>query len=97
VLHACRTPVGRSRFFAHLPSRRLRGRDANFTVSIEQFELLSLRLGIGGLVLYMVYIMYRLAQESGAGRFGTLMIFLSLGLGIIGFALKSVIQLVVQV
>ena len=66
-------------------------------MSIEQFELLSLRLGIGGLVLYMVYIMYRLAQESGAGRFGTLMIFLSLGLGIIGFALKSVIQLVVQV
>lgn len=66
-------------------------------MSIEQFELLSLRLGIGGLVLYMVYIMYRLAQESGAGRFGTLMIFLSLGLGIIGFAVKSVIQLVVQV
>jgi hypothetical protein len=66
-------------------------------VSIEQFELLSLKLGIGGLVLYMVYIMYRLAQESGAGRFGTLMIFLSLGLGIIGFAVKSVIQLVIQV
>ena len=66
-------------------------------MSIEQFELLSLKLGIGGLVLYMVYIMYRLAQESGAGRFGTLMIFLSLGLGIIGFAVKSVIQLVVQV
>ena len=66
-------------------------------MSIEQFESLSLPLGIGGLVLYMVYIMYRLAQESGAGRFGTLMIFLSLGLGIIGFAAKSVIQLVVQV
>lgn len=66
-------------------------------MSIEQFELLSLKLGIGGLVLYMVYIMYRLAQESGAGRFGTLMIFLSLGLGIIGFAVKSVIQLVIQV
>jgi hypothetical protein len=66
-------------------------------VSIEQFELRSLKLGIGGLVLYMVYIMYRLAQESGAGRFGTLMIFLSLGLGIIGFAVKSVIQLVIQV
>lgn len=54
-------------------------------------------LGIGGLVLYMAYIMFRLAQESGAGRFGTLMIFLTLGLGIVGFAAKSVIQLVIQV
>lgn len=66
-------------------------------MSIEQFEEISLTLGIGGLVLYMIYIMYRLAQESGAGRFGTIMIFLSLGLGILGFAAKSVIQLVIQV
>ena len=66
-------------------------------MSIEQFEDISLTLGIGGLVLYMVYIMYKLAQESGAGRFGTIMIFLTLGLGIVGFAAKSVIQLVIQV
>ena len=66
-------------------------------MSIETFESLSLTLGIGGLVLYMIYIMYKLAQESGAGRFGTAMIFLALGLGIIGFAAKSVIQMVVQV
>ena len=66
-------------------------------MSIETFENLSLTFGIGGLVLYMIYIMYKLAQESGAGRFGTAMIFLALGLGIIGFAAKSVIQVVVQV
>jgi len=66
-------------------------------MSIETFESWSLTLGIGGLVLYMVYIMYKLAQQSGAGRFGTAMIFLTLGLGIIGFAAKSVIQLVIQV
>jgi len=66
-------------------------------MSIEQFEGISLTLGIGGLVLYMAYIMFKLAQESGAGRFGTLMIFLTLGLGIVGFAAKSVIQLVIQV
>jgi hypothetical protein len=65
-------------------------------MSIETFENLSLTFGIGGLVLYMIYIMYKLAQESGAGRFGTAMIFLALGLGIIGFAAKSVIQMVVQ-
>ena len=66
-------------------------------MSIETFESLSLTLGIGGLVLYMIYMMYKLAQESGAGRFGTAMIFLGLGLGIIGFAAKSVIQMVIQV
>ena len=66
-------------------------------MSIERFEDLSLTFGIGGLVLYMVYIMYKLAKESGAGRFGTAMIFLTLGLGIVGFAAKSVIQLVIQV
>jgi hypothetical protein len=66
-------------------------------MSIETFESLSLTIGIGGLVLYMIYIMYKLAEESGAGRFGSVMIFLTLGLGIVGFAAKSVIQLVIQV
>lgn len=66
-------------------------------MSIETFESLSLTIGIGGLVLYMIYIMYKLADESGAGRFGSAMIFLTLGLGIVGFAAKSVIQLVIQV
>ena len=66
-------------------------------MSIEVFEAVSLNLGIGGLVLYMLYVMYRLATESGAGPFGTLVIFLSLGLGIVGFAAKSVIQLMIQV
>ena len=64
---------------------------------IELFEEISMTLGVGGLVLYMMYVMYRLAMESGAGRFGSLVIFLSLGLGIVGFATKSVIQLFVQV
>ena len=66
-------------------------------MSVAQFEEISLTLGIGGLVLYMVFVMYKLAQESNAGVFGTVMIFLSLGLGIAGFAAKSVIQLVVTV
>ena len=66
-------------------------------MSVQQFEEISLLLGVGGLILYMMFVMYKLAEESGAGRFGTLMIFLSLGLGIVGFAAKSVIQLVMEV
>jgi hypothetical protein len=66
-------------------------------MTIELFEEISLTLGIGGLMLYMVFIMYRLAKESGAGRFGTAMIFLSLGLGLVGFIAKSVIQVAIEV
>jgi predicted PurR-regulated permease PerM len=66
-------------------------------MTVEQFESISLNLGIGGLIAYMFYIMYRLAKDSGAGRIGSLAIFMSLGLGIMGFAAKSVIQLLVEV
>lgn len=62
-------------------------------LSYDQFTQLSLHLGIGGLMLFMAFIMYRLATESGAGRFGTLIIALSLGLGLIGFIVKTIIQL----
>ena len=64
---------------------------------VALFEEISLFVGIGGLVLYMLFVMHRLAVESGAGRFGTLVIFLSLGLGLVGFATKSVIQLLIEV
>jgi len=66
-------------------------------MNIMRFEEISLVLGIGGLVLYMIYVMYRLAKDSGAGRFGTLVIFLTLGLGILGFAAKSLIEVVISV
>jgi len=66
-------------------------------MSITRFEDISLVVGIGGLVLYMIYVMYRLAHDSGAGRFGTLVIFLTLGLGILGFVAKSVIQVLIDV
>ena len=66
-------------------------------MSVTQFEDWSLTIGIGGLIAYMLFVMYRLAKESGAGGYGTLVIFLSLGLGIVGFAAKSVIQLVIDV
>jgi hypothetical protein len=72
-------------------------RDQRSLMTVQQFESISLFLGIGGLVAYMVYIMFRLAQESNAGRFGSFVIFGALGLGIVGFAAKSVIQYLVLV
>jgi len=66
-------------------------------MNIEQFENISLTLGIGGLVLYMVYIMYRLGKDSNAGKFGKFIIFFALGLGVFGFAIKIVIELMLSV
>ena len=66
-------------------------------MSIAQFEEISLTLGIGGLVLYMLFILYKMAEESNAGKYGTVVIFMALGMGIIGFASKSVIKLLLEV
>jgi hypothetical protein len=66
-------------------------------LTIQQFEALSLNLGIGGLILYMVFIMYRLSRESGAGRLGTLIIALSLGMGLVGYLAKTIIQFTLDV
>ena len=66
-------------------------------MTIELFEEISLTLGMGGLILYMIFIMYRLGKEAGAGRFGGFVIFLGLGMGVVGFAAKSVIQALIHV
>ena len=60
-------------------------------MDIERFETLSLYVLVGGLILYMFFIMYRLARESNAGRLGTFAIFLTLGLGVLGFVIKEIL------
>ena len=66
-------------------------------LTLQQFEALSLNLGIGALMLYMAFIIYRLARESGAGRLGTLIIALSLGLGLVGYIAKTIIPFTLEV
>jgi hypothetical protein len=66
-------------------------------MTVPQFEELSLTLGITVLIGLMLFIVYDLAKRSGAGRFGTLVLFLGLGLGLVGFGAKQVIQLVLHV
>ena len=66
-------------------------------MTITQFEELSLTIGISGLVLLMFFILYQLAKENHAGRYGFLVIFMTLGLGVTGFLIKSVIQAVLNI
>ena len=62
-------------------------------MTVEQFESLAIDFCIPALILYMLFILYRLGKDSGAGGYGSAVIFFSLGLGIVGFAAKTVIQL----
>ena len=60
-------------------------------MSFEEFESLALTLGVGGLIAFMVFIMWDLAKKSKAGKFGTLVLFTALGLGLLGFVVKTVL------
>ncbi|CAH0162154.1 hypothetical protein SRABI70_00795 [Pseudomonas sp. Bi70] len=57
----------------------------------EFFEELMMTLLVGGLVLFMAFIVWDLAKKSRAGRFGTFILFFALGLGILGFLIKSLV------
>ena len=52
----------------------------------------GLSFGVGGFMLYMLFIIGQLAWESKAGKFGTFVLFLGLAFGMVGFAAKFVIQ-----
>ena len=60
-------------------------------MSFEDFENWSLIIGISGLIGWMGFIVLRLAIESKAGKFGTFILFLALGLGVLGFLIKTVL------
>lgn len=60
-------------------------------MTLEQFETWSLYLGIGGLIGFMLFIVWDLAKQSKAGRLGTFILFLALGLGLAGFLVKTLL------
>ncbi|WP_029705563.1 DUF2788 domain-containing protein [Rhodoferax saidenbachensis] len=63
-----------------------------FGFSEEQIASFGLSFGVGGFMLYMLFIIGQLAWESKAGKFGTFVLFLGLAFGMVGFLAKMVIQ-----
>ncbi|KKN92086.1 hypothetical protein LCGC14_0211440 [marine sediment metagenome] len=57
----------------------------------QQFEAIAMPLMLFALVAFMGFIVWDLAKKSKAGRYGTLILFLALGLGVAGFIIKAVI------
>jgi hypothetical protein len=58
----------------------------------EQIAWFGMTFGVGAFMLYMVFIILQLARESKAGRFGTFVLFLGLGVGLLGFVAKGIIK-----
>lgn len=61
-------------------------------LTFAEFEDLALKLGLTGLILFMVFIIWNLGKESKAGRYGMMWLFLGLGVGFVGFIAKGIIQ-----
>ncbi len=53
-------------------------------------------LGVGGLMLFMVFIVWDLARKNKAGKYGTFILFIALAMGILGFAIKGAIQYLME-
>lgn len=60
-------------------------------MTIAEFEHIAMTVGITGLVLYMLFVIYNLGKESKAGKFGFFVLFFALGLGFVGFIAKTII------
>jgi hypothetical protein len=63
-----------------------------FGFTEEQIAWFGLTFGVSAFMLYMVFIILQLARESKAGKFGTFVLLLGLGVGLLGFAAKGLIK-----
>lgn len=64
-----------------------------FGLTESQLTEIGMSFGVGGLMLWMLFIVAHLAWESKAGKFGTFVLFLGLTMGLAGFIAKYVIQM----
>ncbi|BBD76720.1 MULTISPECIES: DUF2788 domain-containing protein [Hydrogenophilus] len=68
------------------------GEDLILGLTFEEWEEWALRILIPAFILYMIFIIGNLAWKSKAGKYGTLWLFVALGVGFIGFIAKGIIE-----
>ncbi len=68
-----------------------------FGLTEAQIAHWGLTWGVGGFIVLMLFVIWNVARESKAGRFGTFILFFVLAFGILGFLLKQVIQWVLGI
>ena len=62
-----------------------------FGLTEEQISQFGLTFGLGGFMLFMLFIIWDLARKSQAGRLGTFVLFFVLAFGMFGFVAKQII------
>ncbi|TBW56638.1 DUF2788 domain-containing protein [Marinobacter halodurans] len=55
------------------------------------FSEIALYVLLTALIAYMGFIVWDLARKSNAGRFGTALLFMVLGAGVVGFVIKTIL------
>ncbi len=60
-------------------------------------EEIGLKVGLSALILFMMFIIWDLGKRSGAGKFGMMILFLGLGVGVLGFVIKEVLIAVLDI
>ena len=63
-----------------------------FGFTEAQIAQFGMTFGVGAFILYMLFIIFNLAMESKAGKFGTFILFLVLSFGMLGFLAKNLIK-----
>ena len=62
-------------------------------MSEKKFTEISLMPELTFGISYMLFILYKLAEESNAGKYDMMVLFVGLGTGIFGFAAKYVTKI----
>lgn len=63
---------------------------------MQQYESWALYFCVAVLIGFMVFIVWDLAKKSQAGKFGTFILFFALGLGLLGFIIKTILVSVID-
>ena len=66
--------------------------DSVLGLTEEQISHFGMTFGVGFFILFMLVVIWKLARESNAGRFGTFVLFFVLAFGMLGFIAKNMIQ-----
>ena len=64
-----------------------------FGLTEAQIAEFGVTYGVAGLMLLMLFIVGHLAWESKAGKFGTMILFIGLALGMVGYVAKYIIKM----
>ena len=66
-------------------------------MSEEMFATWAVRICVGFLIAMMFFIVFQLAHESKAGKYGLMVMMIALMMGVVGFGIKLAVELILKV